>query len=112
MAKRVLITTDRIGRTDDELGRLLMRNFCYSLARNEERPAAVMLMNGAVRLACEGSEVLDDLALLVESGVAVKVCGTCLDFLKLTDALAVGDVGSMSDGVAAMLGPDAIVTIA
>lgn len=112
MAKRVLITTDRIGRTDDELGRLLMRNFCYSLARSEERPAAVMLMNGAVRLACEGSEVLDDLALLVESGVAVKVCGTCLDFLKLTDSLAVGDIGSMPDGVAAMLGPDDIVTIA
>jgi selenium metabolism protein YedF len=112
MAKRVLITTDRIGRTDDELGRLLMRNFCYSLARNEERPVAVMLMNGGVRLACEGSEVLDDLALLVESGVAVKVCGTCLDFLKLTDSLAVGDIGSMPDGVAAMLGPDDIVTIA
>lgn len=112
MAKRVLITTDRIGRTDDELGRLLMRNFCYSLARDEQRPTGVMLMNGGVRLACEGSDVLDDLALLVESGVAVKVCGTCLDFLNLTDALAVGDIGSMPDGVAAMLGPDDIVTIA
>jgi selenium metabolism protein YedF len=112
VAKRVLISTDRIGRTDDELGRLLMRNFCYSLARNEERPAAVMLMNSAVRLACEGSEVLDDLALLVENGVTVKVCGTCLDFLTLTDALVVGDVGTMPDAVAALLGADDIVTIA
>jgi selenium metabolism protein YedF len=112
VAKRVLISTDRIGRTDDELGRLLMRNFCYSLARNEERPLAVMLMNSAVRLACEGSEVLDDLALLVENGVTVKVCGTCLDFLKLTDSLVVGDVGTMPDAVAALLGADEIVTIA
>ena len=112
MAKRVLISTDRIGRTDDELGRLLMRNFCYSLARNGERPSAVMLMNGAVRLACEGSEVLDDLELLVENGVTVKACGTCLDFLKLTDALVVGDVGTMPDAVAALLGTDDIVTIA
>ncbi|MBE0417435.1 MAG: sulfurtransferase-like selenium metabolism protein YedF [Coriobacteriia bacterium] len=112
MAKRVLITTDRIGRGDEDLGRLLMRNFCYSLARNEERPSAIMLMNDGVRLGCEGSEVLDDLALLVENGVAVKVCGTCLDYLKLSDSLAVGDVGTMPDGVAALLGADDIVTIA
>ena len=112
MAKRVLITTDRIGRSNEELGRLLMRNFCYSLARSDERPAAIMLMNDGVRLACEGSEVLDDLTLLVENGVGVKVCGTCLDFLKLTDSLVVGDIGTMPDGVAALLGADDIVTIA
>ena len=45
MGKRVFIVSDRIGRGDDELGALLMRNFLYSLARNEERPTAVMLMN-------------------------------------------------------------------
>lgn len=111
MSKRVLITTDRIGRGDDELGRLLMRNFCYSLARNEVRPSAVMLMNGGVRLACRDSEVLGDLALLVENGVDVKVCGTCLDYLKLTDSLAVGEIGSMPAAVECLLGPDAIVTI-
>lgn len=112
MAKRVLITTDRIGRGDEELGRLLMRNFCYSLARNDDRPAAVMLMNGGVRLACEGSEVLDDLGLLIENGVAVKVCGTCLDYLELTDSLVVGDAGTMVEAVGALLGADDIVTIA
>ena len=112
MAKRVLITTDRIGRGDEELGHLLMRNFCYSLARNDDRPAAVMLMNGGVRLACEGSEVLDDLGLLIENGVAVKVCGTCLDYLGLTDSLAVGDAGTMVEAVGALLGADDIVTIA
>lgn len=112
MAKRILITAEHIGRGDEELGRLLMRNFLYSLARDERAPAAVMLMNGGVRLACEGSEVLDDLALLVESGVAVKVCGTCLDYLGLTDSLVVGEVGAMTDAVGVLLGPDDIVTIA
>ncbi|MDF1541850.1 MAG: sulfurtransferase-like selenium metabolism protein YedF [Anaerosomatales bacterium] len=112
VAKRVLITTDRLGRGDEELGRLLMRNFCYSLARAEERPAAVMLMNGGVRLACTGSEVLDDLGLLVENGVAIRVCGTCLDYLELTDSLAVGEVGTMPGAVEALLGEDGIVTIA
>ena len=112
MGKRVLITTDRIGRGDDELGRVLMRNFCYALARNDEQPVAVMLMNGGVRLACEGSEVLDDLRLLAENGVDLKVCGTCLDYLKLTESLVVGEVGAMVGAVECLLGPDDVVTIA
>jgi selenium metabolism protein YedF len=112
MAKRLFITTDRIGRGNDELGRILMKNFLYSVARNAEKPAAVMLMNEGVCLACEGSDSLDDLRLLVEEGVAVKACGTCLDYLKLTDVLAVGEVGTMPASVEALLGGDEIVTIA
>jgi selenium metabolism protein YedF len=111
MAKRVFIVTDKIGRGDDELGALLMKNFLYSLARNEERPEAVMLMNEAVRLACHGSASLDDLKLLEESGVPVKACGTCLDFLGLKEALAVGSVGTMPDSVAALIADD-VLTIA
>ncbi|MBA4370168.1 MAG: sulfurtransferase-like selenium metabolism protein YedF [Coriobacteriaceae bacterium] len=112
MAKRILILSDRVGSGDEELGRLLMRNLLYAVARNDEPPAAVMLMNGGVRLACEGSESLDDLRLLAEKGVPVRVCGTCLDFLGLKESLSVGDVGAMPDSVAALLGADDIVTIA
>lgn len=108
MSKRVFIVTDRLGRGNDELGGILMKSFIYSLARNETKPAAVMLMNEAVRLACEGSSSLDDLRLLSEAGVPVKACGTCLDFLGLTDKLVVGDVGNMSDAVEALLGDDAL----
>jgi selenium metabolism protein YedF len=111
MAKGVLILTDRIGRDNEELGGLLMKNFTYSLARNAERPAAVMLMNEGVRLACEGSESLDSLKALAENGVPVRVCGTCLEFLGLMDALAVGDVGTMPQSVEALLGGE-VLTIA
>lgn len=112
MAKRILILTDSIGRHDDELGRVLMRNLIYSIARDENPPAALMFMHEGVRLACEGSEVLDDLRMLAEAGVALKVCGTCLDYLKLKESLLVGEVGTMPASVAAMLGDDSIVTIA
>ena len=112
MAKRLLLLTDRIGRDDAELGKILMKNFLYSVARNDDAPECVMLMNGAVRLACEGSDSVDDLKLLAENGVAVKACGTCLDFLGLKDALAVGEVGTMVDAAAALLGDDEVVTIA
>jgi len=112
MAKRVLIVTNRIGRGNDELGAILMKNFLYSLARNEETPRVVMLMNEGVRLACNGSTSLDDLAILAANGVAIKVCGTCLDFLGLKDDLAVGEVGTMPDGVAALIAEPDVLTIA
>lgn len=111
MSKRVLITTDRLGQGNDELGGVLMKNFLYTLARQESAPAAVVLMNGGVRLACAGSASIDDLELLAEKGVAVKACGTCLDFFGLREQLVVGEVGVMPDTVAALLA-DEVLTIA
>ena len=108
MAKRVFIVTDKIGRGSDELGEALMKNFLYSMARNEIKPAAVMLMSDGVRLACNGSNSVDDLKLLEEAGVPVKACGTCLDFLGLKDELAVGSIGAMPDSVAALLADDVL----
>ena len=108
MAKRVFITSDTIGRGDDELGAVLMKNFIYSLARNPDKPAAINLMNAGVKLACEGSTSLDDLRLLVESGVAVKACGTCLDYYHLTEKLGVGEVGTMPAAVAALVADDVL----
>jgi selenium metabolism protein YedF len=111
MSKRILILSDRVGRGDDDLGRLLMKNLIYALARADDAPRALTLMNEGVRLACQGSESLDDLSLCVERGVAVKSCGTCLDVLGLKESVVVGDVGTMVDSVAALLGEDDVVTI-
>ncbi len=110
MAKTFWVVSDRIG--GGELGRVLMRNFLYSLARNEVMPARMMLMNEGVRLACEGSEVLDDLRLLADAGVPIKVCGTCLDYLGLKEDVAVGEVGAMAAGVATLAGDSDVVTVA
>lgn len=112
MAKSFWIVTDRLGSGDEELGRMLMRNFLYSLARTGAKPARVMFMNGGVRLVCEGSDSLDDIRLLAESGVVVKACGTCLDFLGLKDALAVGEIGDMGGSVGVLAGDGDVVTVA
>lgn len=106
MPKGVFITSDRIGHGNDELGGVLMKNFLYTLARNPELPTMVILMNAGVRLACEGSSSLDDLALLAEKGVPVRACGTCLDFLGVKDRLRVGVVGTMPDSVATLIAGD------
>jgi selenium metabolism protein YedF len=110
--KVVVITSDRMGSDNEGLGRLLMKNFLYSLARNTDRPSLVFFANDGVRLTCDGSESIDDLRLLVEDGVAVQSCGTCLDFLHLKQSLAVGALGKMHDLVSAMLAHHAeVVTI-
>ncbi|MDZ4168594.1 MAG: sulfurtransferase-like selenium metabolism protein YedF [Coriobacteriia bacterium] len=111
MAKHILVLSDGIGSGDEELGRLLMRNFLYAVARNAEKPQSVMLMHGAVRLACEDSAAVDHLRLLVDAGVAVRVCGTCLDYLGLKDRVEVGDVGNMVDSVASLLSDAEVLTI-
>jgi selenium metabolism protein YedF len=111
MGKRVFVISDRFGSGDDELGALLMRNFLYSLARDDDPPISIAFANGGVRLACEGSESLDDLRLLADKGVPVRSCGTCLDYLGLTESLAVGEVGKMPQTVSAMMSVDGAVVI-
>lgn len=112
MAKTFWFTTDTLGTGDEELGRLLMRNLVYSLARGENPPARVMFMNGGVRLTCEGSPVLDDVKAMAEAGVIVKSCGTCLDYLGLKDSLAVGEIGDMAGSAAVLSGDSDVVTVA
>ena len=112
MAKTFWFTTDTLGTGDEELGRLLMRNFIYSLARTDVRPERLMFMNGGVRLVCEGSAALDDIQAMAEAGTIVKVCGTCLDFLGLKEILAVGEIGDMAGSAAVLAGGSDVVTVA
>lgn len=112
MAKTFWFVSETLGSGDEQLGRLLMRNFIYSLARGDERPERLMFMNGGVRLACNGSDSLDDIRLMAEAGTIVKCCGTCLDFLGLKDELAVGEVGDMAGSAAVLAGSADVVTVA
>ena len=91
----VAISSECMGVGDDALGRTLMKGFVFALTQLDELPDAVLLYNGGVRWACEGSEALDDLHALVEAGVEVLSCGTCLNHYGLTEQLAVGEPTNM-----------------
>ncbi len=93
----VLLSGRTIGRGDDELGALLMRGFLYTLTESETLPQRVLLMNSGVTLAAEGSEHLENLRRLVDLGVEILACGTCLEFYELTDQLAVGRVSNIQE---------------
>ena len=111
MTKLLWIVNDTLGGGDPELGALLMEKYLYALARAEQVPARIILMNAGVKLACEGSPVVEDLKLLAERGVKIESCGTCLDFYRKREQLSVGVAGNMDGSVASMLSADDVVVL-
>lgn len=91
----LFIDTESMGRGSEELGKILMRSFLHTLEQSEVRPQKVILLNSGVKLACAGSEVLEDLQELNAKGVEILACGTCLDFFGLKKELRVGRVSNM-----------------
>lgn len=91
----VAIDTAIMGRGSDELGANLMKAFVYSLLEQDELPETIIFYNGGVKLAVEGSDVLDDLKQMEEQGVTIYACGACLNFYGLTEQLAIGEVTNM-----------------
>ncbi|MEN6349616.1 MAG: sulfurtransferase-like selenium metabolism protein YedF [Syntrophomonas sp.] len=91
----VLISSNILGRGDDQLGGLLMKSFLYSLTQLEGVLKSVIFMNGGVLLTTEDSEVLEHIKLLEEKGIEVLSCGTCLDYYKVADKLQAGSVTNM-----------------
>ncbi|MGI5882605.1 MAG: sulfurtransferase-like selenium metabolism protein YedF [Dethiobacteria bacterium] len=97
--KVILITSSRLGEGEGELGAILMRSFIFSVKEVDFLPDHILFMNSGVFLAVEGSPVLDELMEIEKKGVQLYSCGTCLDFYKLKDKLAVGQVTNMYDTV-------------
>jgi selenium metabolism protein YedF len=91
----VFIDTDSLGRGSEELGRVLMRSFLQTLEQSEVHPQKIILINSGVKLACEGSEVLEDFQELSAKGTEILSCGTCLDYFGIKKKLSVGRVSNM-----------------
>ena len=105
----VVVSSERMGTGDDELGRTLMKGFLFALTQLDELPGAVLLYNGGVKWACEGSEALDDLRALADAGTDVLSCGTCLAHYGLTERLAVGEPTNMYAIVERQMGAGVVV---
>ena len=86
----VFIGSDVMGAGSDELGRLLLRNYLFTLTELGEAPDVMLFVNAGVRLTTEGSEVIEALDKLACMGTDVASCGLCLDFFGLKEQLAVG----------------------
>ncbi len=98
----VMIISPVFGGGDDMLGGKLMKNFLSTLPEMGPALWRVILLNGGVTLAAEGSPVLAELQALERSGVSILVCGTCLEHFGLLSQKAVGETTNMLDVVTSM----------
>lgn len=105
----VLISSDRLGRGDDELGSRLLVNFLKTLP--EMDPWRLVLINSGVRLTADGSSAVPLLRDLVTAGVSVLACATCLDHFGLSEKQKVGETTNMVDIVTSMQVAEKIITI-
>ena len=65
-------------------------------------PAKILFYTDGVKLACDGSPVIDEFKALKDRGVELILCSTCLDYFGLRDKVQVGIVGGMPDIIEAL----------
>jgi selenium metabolism protein YedF len=107
----LVISADKMGRGENELGQILIRAFFHTLGEVEPRPQTILFLNTGVKLACEGSPLLDDLCALEAEGVEMLVCGTCLGYFELKEKLMAGQVSNMYDIAETMLRAGKVVAL-
>jgi sulfur relay (sulfurtransferase) complex TusBCD TusD component (DsrE family) len=108
----IIFKSKGMGETSDQpLKDKLTKTFLTLTKQNPNLPRAICFYTEGVRLACEGSPVLDELLALEAAGVHIILCQTCLDFYGLKDKVKVGIVGGMGDIMTAMWQADTVVTV-
>ncbi|MDR0539908.1 MAG: sulfurtransferase-like selenium metabolism protein YedF [Spirochaetaceae bacterium] len=107
----VLITSDSMGRGSEELGRLLIKGFVFSLTQLTPPPEAVIFLNGGAHLTTAGANTVPDLKTLEEKGVNICTCGTCANYYKLAESLAVGCIVDMMNITNRLSKASRIITI-
>ena len=105
------ITTNSLGQGSPDLGEVLMKSLMVTLSE-QQPPQALLLLNTGVYLAVEGSPVLEQMQRIAGQGTEILVCGTCLNYYKLKEKLAVGVISNMYDINTRLRSPGKVITIA
>jgi sulfur relay (sulfurtransferase) complex TusBCD TusD component (DsrE family) len=115
-AKSVVIAfkSDGMGvtsREDQPLREALARKFLSLVTIADSLPAAICFYTDGVKLVCEGSPILAELAALEARGVRLVICKTCLDYFGLADKVQLGIVGGMPDIITAFWAADTVIAL-
>lgn len=105
------ISSNVLGQGSPDLGLTLIKSLMTTLAEMNPQPRGLAFLNSGVFLTCEGSEVLAKLQDMHSRGVEVLSCGTCLEYYKLKEKLAVGRVSNMFDINNLLNGTGKVITI-
>lgn len=107
----ILVTRDGMGQADPDLQHTLVAKYFQLLLDDGKLPGTICFYAEGVRLACDGSPVLEQLRALQAEGVLLVVCNTCLNYLGLTDQRRVGIAGGMGDIIEAQWQAAKVITI-
>ena len=79
-----------------------MSTFLRLLGEDDNKPVKIILWNTAVKLVCEGSDLLEYLEKLEEKGVEILACTTCLEYFNLKEKLKIGKPTTMPKSIQSM----------
>ncbi len=91
----VVVSSDRMGEGDPQLGAILMKGFLNALIEQPIFPTHLVFYNAGVKLTTKDSGVISSLQTLEENGIEILVCGTCVDFYAIKEQVAVGKISNM-----------------
>lgn len=106
-----LVSSNCFGQGSPDLGNVLMKSLMLTLSESDPAPEALVFLNTGVYLAAEGSDVLPYLNKLSDSGTSIMACGTCLDYYRLREKLAVGQISNMYEINNILTGPNKVITV-
>ena len=107
----LILATDSLGKGDDELGRKIVINFIRTVKEMGDDLWRLVLLNGGVKLAVEGSEALPQLQELAREGLGILVCGPCLKTFNLYEKRQVGELTSMLDIITSMQLAEKVISL-
>lgn len=104
-----VISSDTMGKGNDELGAALMKAFIHTISDLDKLPDIMIFYNTGVRLTIKDSDVIDDLKKLEQSGVEILICGTCANFFSIKEDISAGTISNMYDIAGTMAGAGKII---
>lgn len=93
----IQVTKNGMGEGPQNLGLTLIKSYFNILIEENRLPKAIVFYNEGIKLICNESPILESLILMEKKGVIMVGCKTCLNYFELTQSVAVGSIGTMSD---------------
>lgn len=107
----VAIGRDTLGAGNEELGRILLKSFIYSLRELTPAPTHILFFNSGAYLTSSDSNSLEDLRAMAEAGTVIQTCGTCTNYYGITEKLGVGEITNMYGIVSIMADAKRVINI-
>lgn len=103
--------SNQMGSGSEELGKVLLKSYIHSLTELDNLPTHLFFFNSGAKLTNQNSNTLEDLRYLLEKGAKISTCGACLDFYKIKETLALGEITNMYTICETMASATKVITL-